>query len=303
MTPTQQASLQTHLDALEAKAQCIGWQITAHDCAVTLAHIRAGLLSRAAVECELLRLQHALARNRFEIALAKFRIKANFNPAQPRVPARKPGGGQWTRPGGSVSSDLSAQRRRPPGAPRRVTINGRQVELNLGQELRYGQAEQRADAAIEQVRQRDPNWKPTLGQHETSAEGAIRRLEQEAREAEKRFFELMRDSPGQGTTQATGGARSTADILAPDGRPIGTRFRGADDRTRTVAPAEFYDAFARLRSGASPADPPETYQGLGYGRLDGTTIGLRLDERNGLTMDVLKSDHPLIPRGFKVHRR
>jgi hypothetical protein len=317
MTPTDRAALHARLDAMLAKTQRIGWQIAARDCELTFARIdRAmaagygrdgpeipgGLLSCAAVRSELRRLDGVIATAIAEITLAQLGAKANFNPAQPRVPKDNPGGGQWTREGGLLSTDLSAVRRRPPGGtPPRLGFQ--KLGPNLDQQLRYADATRRADEALAQVKRYDPTWKPTLGAYDMNAEGAIRRARDEALEAEKRFFELMRDAPAQGASQAAGDAESTEDIIAPGGRPVGTRFRGADYRTRTVSPSEFYDGFERLRRGAWPADPPGTYEGLAYGRVDGTMIGLRYNEKTGLTFDLLESNHPSIPRGFKVHQR
>lgn len=304
MTPTPRAALHARLDVLETKAQYIGWQITAHDCDVTLARIRGGLLSRAAVESELLRLRHALARSRFEIALAKLRIKANFNPAQPRVPRGKPGGGQWTREGGLLSTDLSAVRKKPPGALRPSRLGFHNLNPTLDQQVRYAEATTRADEALAQVRRYDPNWQPTVGVYDlTNPESHIRRLDKETEEAEKHLLERLRSAPGQGSSQAPGGGELTEDVLAPGGRPIGLRARGANDRVRTVSSREFYDTVDRLTKGSWPTAEPADYEGLRYERVDGTLIGLRFSEQNGITIDVLKSEGPVARQGFRVHRR
>jgi hypothetical protein len=47
------------------------------------------------IECEALKLKAELASLRFELVLAEFRRKANFNANQPRVPAGNVDGGQW----------------------------------------------------------------------------------------------------------------------------------------------------------------------------------------------------------------
>ena len=52
-------------------------------------------------------LRARLASHAFDLAAVRVQLllrKANFNPAQPRVPARQPGGGQWTgrQDGGQV---------------------------------------------------------------------------------------------------------------------------------------------------------------------------------------------------------
>jgi hypothetical protein len=82
-------------------------------------------------------------------------VKANFNPNQPRIPAGNPDGGQWTDAGGvgSGSSQTSdtrvAQARRP---------RGRSSDGTPAQQVRRDIAEARARAAIERLREIDPNW-------------------------------------------------------------------------------------------------------------------------------------------------
>lgn len=54
------------------------------------------------------RLREALATANVMQALERLRLKAGFNPNQPRVPAGNPDGGQWTDGGGGTSSSRSA---------------------------------------------------------------------------------------------------------------------------------------------------------------------------------------------------
>ena len=51
------------------------------------------------IEHEALKLKAELASLRFELVMAEFGRKANFNQSQPRAPAGSPDGGQWSRDG------------------------------------------------------------------------------------------------------------------------------------------------------------------------------------------------------------
>jgi hypothetical protein len=77
---------------------------------------------RRAAAAELLDLKSRLLKLRSDLAFERFkrayfrwayaedlRRKANFNPAQPRVPAGNPDGGQWTREGGAGRVRLAAK--------------------------------------------------------------------------------------------------------------------------------------------------------------------------------------------------
>jgi hypothetical protein len=55
--------------------------------------------------------------------------------------------------------------------------------------------------------------------------------------------------------------------------------------------------------GAQPVLTPNTYNGLWFERPDGTRFGLRLSAESGPTIDIFKSNDPLIRENFKVHRR
>ena len=61
-------------------------------------------------EADILAFRCNLSALRFKLALLKWRIKAGFNPNQPRVPAGNPDGGQWTSEGGGSSGGGGQQR-------------------------------------------------------------------------------------------------------------------------------------------------------------------------------------------------
>lgn len=70
-----------------------------------------------------------------------------------------------------------------------------------------------------------------------------------------------------------------------------------------VTPAEFENIRVELKGGARRIDAGADYSGVLYKRQDGSIFGLRLSRDHGLTLDVLRSDHPLVPQGFRAHQR
>jgi RHS repeat-associated protein len=100
-----------------------------------------------------------------------------------------------------------------------------------------------------------------------------------------------------------GGAPTLGSVLTPSGKPIGTVAPGATPNIRTVSPAEFQTIRSDLLSGAQPVAPPAGYPGTTYQRPDGSIIGIRTSPSSGATIDVIKSNSPSIPNGFKVHQR
>ncbi len=110
-------------------------------------------------------------------------------------------------------------------------------------------------------------------------------------------------SPRAGTPELQANTRSLDSILAPGGEPIGYAYRGAGDDVRTVSPAEFDALASELLSGAARVRGPDSYDGLVFERLDGSLIGIRNSTRYGRTIDVLKSNSPIIPNGFRIHQR
>lgn len=224
--------------------------------------------------------------------------KAGFNPDQPRVPKGNPGGGEWARDAGkdgggdrARSTDISAQRRigpRPPGTP--------------AQHLRLDFASARAQEAITRVQQLDPNWRPASmmsRDNPRDMEAMIRAKEAETSEAEARYLALAR--AGHDDAFPRRDAAATADVL----RAEATRspMPGDGKNTRTVSPARFEELRLELMGGARRMGPDPRYSGVIYKRPDGSEIGLRISGDHGLTLDVLRSDDPLIRNGFRIHQR
>jgi hypothetical protein len=107
-----------------------------------------------------------------------------FNPSQVRIPAGESGGGRWGD-GGTVQ---------PTGANGRQSVRvGRGLDATPAQAARLAMANARADAAMAQVRERDPTWRPRDSlTAPNSVEGAIRQSEAQTRDAEARLAQLDR---------------------------------------------------------------------------------------------------------------
>ena len=83
-----------------------------------------------------------------------------------------------------------AQARRPTG---RVRVGGRDFDATPQQEAALQRAALQAQIAARRVRERDPDWKPEPSLT-GSVDGEIARFESEARAAEARLTETLRDS-------------------------------------------------------------------------------------------------------------
>ena len=85
---------------------------------------------------------------------------------------------------------------------------------------------------------------------------------------------------------------------------IANSFTEAQERLATrriVTPAECENIRLELMGGRMGPDP--RYDGVIYRREDGSEIGLRISRDHGLTLDVLRSNDPLIRNGFRIHQR
>ncbi len=222
-----------------------------------------------------------------------------FSPDQPRVPAGSSDGGQWTDGGGGGGGSSSSGRVRVAqaggGRGARSAILARFPEATPAQEVRLAVAEASARNMLEQVRARDPNWKPTPSLSST-VEGTISAAEAEAREAEARLAEISGGRPRPDAEP------TTDDVCTIGGELIGTRSKGAGDDVRTVTGDEFDRLLRGLAKGATEIDTPPRYKGVWYKRSDGTTIGIRRSDPHGLTIDIIDSlGHPLLKSGTRIH--
>jgi len=84
---------------------------------------------------------------------------------------------------------------------------------------------------------------------------------------------------------------------------IGSRERRARLGLRTVSPREFRDLLEAVSPDAVEVPSPPRYEGQWYQRPDGSIFGVRRSERNGITFDVIRSNHPSINSGDKVHKK
>jgi hypothetical protein len=246
-----------------------------------------------------------------------------YSPDQPRVPAGNEDGGQWTDGGGGGGGASSSGRVRVAQADtgalndageqerfiqlaqagggrgsRSSPILARFPTATPAQEARLAIAEVAARNLREQVRSRDPKWKPTPSLTST-IEGAISAAEAEAREARSRLSEI-----------AGGGSRSEAqpstlrNVCTVEGntRTIGRKSKGSGLDTLTVTREEFDRLLLELPRGATEVEAPSRYKGIWYKRSDGTTIGVRRSEKHGLTIDIIDSlGDPLVRSDTRIH--
>jgi hypothetical protein len=102
---------------------------------------------------------------------------------------------------------------------------------------------------------------------------------------------------------STGSARTTAEVLAPRGSLIGRNDRGAGQNVRVLTWSDFEAARAGLMAGSRAIEADPSYNGVWYQRQDGTRFGLRISSEHGLTLDVIRSDHPVAREGVRFHQR
>jgi hypothetical protein len=244
---------------------------------------------------ELLRLTSDHWALRLEVCFLEMELalRAGFNPNQPRIPRGNPDGGQWTDGGGSGTGSAQAQpiSSRPRGSGT-VRIGGRLIRATPAQQMRLVVSNARARAAERQVREIDPNWRPTPSLHET-VEGAIAANERIVREAEARLGDLG------------GGLRRghISEIVSPGGTLVGVHAKGAGREVRTCTEVEFSTMLEGLSSSGIPHATPHYYPGQFYRRFDGTIFGVRTSRRHGITIDIIHSPDPDIPRNLKVHKK
>jgi hypothetical protein len=216
-----------------------------------------------------------------------------FSPDQPRIPARNPGGGQWTSGGGGSPSGRVRLAQAGGRSGRSSAILARFPEATPEQEVRFFIAEASARNLLEQVRLRDPGWKPTPSLSST-IEGAISAAEAETREARARLAEI-----GGGRTQASS-ARSLEEVCTPGGVRVGKQ--GKNPKVSIVGRQEFDELLLELTRGAEEITPAEAYEGLWYRRADGTVFGLRRRRKSGLTIDIIDSSgNPELPPDTRMH--
>jgi hypothetical protein len=241
---------------------------------------------------DLLEIRYALSRAQLDVRRLRLSLALRrFNPAQPRVPAGHPDGGQWTDGGGSEPRTQVVSLR--PRAPTTRIIAGRAFPVTPAQEARLDMSAARARALIREVHRHDPSWRPRPSIYE-AVEGQIRANEWDAMQATARLQQLGRQEPE---------GRSLSDVLMPGGRPLGTRENGAGADAWTVRPSTFRDLLEAVSPGAQIVPSPAAYRGLWFRRPDGSIVGLRRSEKHGITLDIIQNNHPTIGNGYKVHQK
>jgi len=246
--------------------------------------------------------QNVLLKARYAFAVAQLelrrlfisRARKQYNPNQPRVPAGNTDGGQWTSGGGGSGprSDYAQLKPRRLPVGHRI-IGGRAHAVTPAQEARLDVTAAQARALVREVQQRDPSWRPRPSIYE-GVEGRILANQSEAQQAAARLRELNAREPT---------AKPLHDIFRPAGQMLGSRQGRASERTRTVTRPEFSELLEALSPYAQPIPAPRSYEGLWYQRQDGSVFGVRRSKDNGITIDVIRSNHPSVRDGEKVHRQ
>jgi hypothetical protein len=138
----------------------------------------------AGAKVDILRLKWLAAATRFRLALRRHDrvLKYGFSPDQPRVPRGNPDGGQWTRVTASSSSRTGTRGRYGANFPGATYRQQLRLDLEIA----------RTENALQQIRQYDPTWKPSVQSLTApgSIEGAIRNAEARALQAENYLDQL-----------------------------------------------------------------------------------------------------------------
>ncbi|MGO4523571.1 hypothetical protein AB4097_01770 [Microvirga sp. 2MCAF35] len=210
-----------------------------------------------------------------------------FNPNQPRVPAGSPNGGQWVGEGGNDGEarveTVNWPARRSGGIR---TIRGRTYETSPTQETLLAATEAHATALVREVQRRDPNWKPRPNLYE-GVEGEILAHQATAMQATARLRELRAQEP----------------VCRPLGETSPLSRGGSSDGIYTVPTSEFREMLITVTPGSQIISSPVGYRGQWYLQPDGSIFGIRWSERYGVTLDVIRSNNPLVPNGYKVHQK
>jgi filamentous hemagglutinin len=94
-----------------------------------------------------------------------------------------------------------------------------------------------------------------------------------------------------------------SDLLLPNGQPVGFVKPGAGQNIQTVTSEQFAQIESQLMQGSTPISAPSSYSGTYYQMSDGSVFGIRTSKSSGTTIDVIKSNNPSLPSGFKVHQQ
>jgi filamentous hemagglutinin len=113
-------------------------------------------------------------------------------------------------------------------------------------------------------------------------------------------------SESESLTGGTGpGPRLTptthVEVCFPNGNPIGVRIPAEQPHVRTVLEPEFVEFLRDINCNGVETVTPKNYKGVWYRNSFDEIIGVRFSSNYGLTVDVIRSNNPLVPRNFTVH--
>ena len=269
---------------------------------------------RATTNSEWIRLRADIAFTRLELAalrLYRSELKARYPSPhwlyQPRIPKGRPTGGRWTGGGGGEGPDPQAGSRvrlaQAQGGRRLYTVPVQTsrglVEVSPAQASIYAVARMQAEAGIRAARRLDPNWRPPTSLTST-IEGEIAHQLAVLRQAEQFVLSRRRGIGDNGgpPLEPDIPPRSLGELVAPEGRIIGIRAKGAQDRIRTISPEEMERIVLSLTYHGRPLELHDRYQGVWYEGVDRCVVGIRFSESFGLTLDVRD-----LGRDFDLQRR
>lgn len=187
----------------------------------------------------------------------------HYDPNQPRVPAGDSDGGQWTSTGGAttsrqddegVVSDAMLDNEWKPGAQyaiRRAGGRGGAAPPTPGQLARLASAEARARAAVREVHERDPRWRPQPSIYET-VEGRINATQAVAEQAAAYLAELITNGIGPGPLREN--RYQHADRTGISHQPNALKSTGSETNT-AVIPANKKSGFDAWKLGPGPSIP------------------------------------------------
>ncbi|WP_262029539.1 hypothetical protein [Microvirga sp. Mcv34] len=139
---------------------------------------------------------------------------------------------------------------------------------------------------MREVQRRDPNWKPRPNLYE-GVEGEILAHQATALQATARLRELRAQEP----------------VCRPIGDAPPLSRGGSSDGIYTIPTSVFREMLITVTPGSQIITSPVGYRGQWYQQPDGSVFGIRWSERYGVTLDVIRSNNPLVPNGYKVHQK
>ncbi len=237
---------------------------------------------------ELLGARKALAIAQLELRSLRLALAHKlFNPNQPRVPAGSPNGGRWVGEGGSGGEarveTVNWPARRSGGTR---TIRGRTYETSPTQETLLAATEARATALVREVQRRDPKWRPRPSIYE-GVEGEILAHQATAVQATARLRELRAQEP----------------VCRPLGETSPLSRGDSLNGIYTIPTSEFRELLVAVTPGSEIIPSPTGYRGQWLRQPDGSIFGVRWSERYGVTLDVIRSNNPMVRPGDKVHQK